>query len=160
MEISPFEQVPTYKCQYCSKRTNILEKMDTHLKIEHANKNTTNPETGTGTTSAGSSDIVSGFKKLTRDQVVDMLTLNLTSTNSEGVAQFICYYCEDVVGSIHDLKTHFTNEHMDKIQAVADPNSFKVKRITESKKTILNASKMAGLVNLIPKVMVEDCEKK
>ena len=24
----------------------------------------------------------------------------------------------------------------------------------------LNASKMAGLVNLIPKVMVEDCEKK
>lgn len=82
-----------------------------------------------------------------------MFTLNLTSTNSEGVAQFICYYCEDMVGSIHDLKTHFTNEHEEKIQAVADPNSFKVKRVTDS-------SKMAGLVNLIPIVVVEDCEKK
>ena len=139
MEISPFEQVPTYKCQYCSKRTNILEKMETHLKIEHANRNTTsnNPESGNGSE-------VAGYKKLTRDQVVDMLTLNLTATNSEGVAQFICYYCEDVVGSIHDLKTHFTNEHFTENKnnqaattgSGSDANAFKVKRVTESKKTI------------------------
>ena len=139
MEISPFEQVPTYKCQYCSKRTNILEKMETHLKIEHANKNTTsnNPESGNGSE-------IAGYKKLTRDQVVDMLTLNLTATNSEGVAQFICYYCEDVVGSIHDLKTHFTNEHFTENKnnqaatsgSGSDANAFKVKRVTESKKTI------------------------
>ena len=118
MEISPFEQVPTYKCQYCSKRTNILERVEIHMKIEHPNKS---PD-----------DI--GYKTLTRDQVVDLLTLNLTSKTSEG-AQFICYFCEDVVGNIYELKTHFANEHNQ--GAITDnDNAFKVKRVIDSKKTI------------------------
>ena len=116
MEISPFEQVSTYKCQYCSKRSNILEKLEIHLKVDHSNKNSEEQ----------------GYKILTRDQVVDLLTLNLTSTTGEG-AQFICYYCEDVVGTIHELKTHFTNEHTENQN---DVNAFKVKRVTDAKKNI------------------------
>ena len=111
MEISPFERVPTYKCQYCSKRSNILEKMDTHLKVDHANIKV--------------SEESLGYKVLTRDQVVDMLTLNLASRTGD----FICYFCDDVVGSIHDVKAHFLTEH--------DKNdSFKVKRAQDGKKPI------------------------
>ena len=111
MEISPFERVPTYKCQYCSKRSNILEKMDTHLKVDHANIKL--------------SEENQGYKILTRDQVVDMLTLNLASRTGD----FICYFCDDVVGSINEVKTHFEAEH--------DKNdTFKVKRAQDGKKPI------------------------
>ena len=111
MEISPFERVPTYKCQYCSKRSNILEKMDTHLKVDHANIKL--------------SEENQGYKILTRDQVVDMLTLNLASRTGD----FICYFCDDVVGGINDIKTHFEAEH--------DKNdTFKVKRAQDGKKPI------------------------
>ena len=89
MEISPFEAVPTYKCGFCSKRTNSLEKIETHLKVEH-----------------GKDLQESNYKILTRDQVVDMLTLNLASTASEGC--YLCYYCDyDVIGSIYDIQSHF-----------------------------------------------------
>ena len=90
MEISPFERVPTYKCQYCSKRSNILEKLETHLKVDHPNA-AQDP----------------GYKIMTRDQVVDMLTLNLASNAGD----FICYFCDEVVGTIHDVKAHALAEH-------------------------------------------------
>ena len=35
-EISPFERVPTYKCQYCPKRTQSLERIERHLAAEHS----------------------------------------------------------------------------------------------------------------------------
>ena len=34
LEISPFERNLTYKCQSCSKRTNCLEKMETHIFVQ------------------------------------------------------------------------------------------------------------------------------
>ena len=114
LEISPFERNLTYKCSSCSKRTNCLEKMETHIKIEHPNRiivlDSDNP---------GSKPDNAGYKTMTRDQVIDMITLNANSSNKGG---FICYFCEDVVGNIEDIKNHFTVEH-DASEA------FKVKRV-------------------------------
>ena len=109
MEISPFENKLTYKCQSCSKRTNDLDKIETHLKLEHPTRVLDN----------------AGYKIMTRDQIIDMLTMNLTSTNEGG---FICYFCEDVVGNIHEIKNHFAAEHGSEI--------FKVKRVQDGKKPI------------------------
>ncbi len=101
-EISPFEHVPTFKCQYCSKRSQNQERIERHLKSEHPNQTAL-------------------YKTMTRDQVVDLLTLVLVSPNSEN--DFICFYCDDVVGSIFDIKAHFGGEH--------DQEVFKVKRVAE-----------------------------
>ena len=109
MEISPFESHLTYKCQYCSKRTNDLEKIDTHLKIDHPNK------------VVNTSEDQMGYKIMSRDQVVDMLTHNLAAMAN--IAAFICYFCEDVIGRIEDLKGHFNAEHTDEI--------FRVKRVQD-----------------------------
>ena len=90
-----------------------LEKMETHMKLEHPNRviilDSDNP---------GSKDNA-GYKTMTRDQVIDMITLNANLSNKGG---FICYFCEDVVGNIEDIKNHFTVEH-DASEA------FKVKRV-------------------------------
>ena len=109
-EVSLFESQLTYKCQWCSKRTNDLDKMETHLKIDHPNRTI--------------ADDNAGYKTMTRDQVIDMITLNLTSTIEGG---FICYFCEDVVGTIADIKNHFAVEHVTEI-------NIKVKRVQDGKK--------------------------
>lgn len=108
MEISPFEAVPTYKCQYCSKRSNTLERIERHLKAEHTSR----------------SEDELGYKVLTRDQVVDILTLTLVTNNSNCNSDFICFYCEDVVGTIYDLKSHFAAEHK-------ATDTFRVKRVQD-----------------------------
>lgn len=113
MEISPFESVITYKCQLCSKRSNCFEKLETHLKVEHGKATIEQHH----------------YKTMTRDQVVDMLTLNLSSNANENFG-FICYHCDDVIGTIHDIKNHFNAEHPDSI--------FKVKRAQELSKKPIN----------------------
>ena len=127
-EISPFERVPTYKCQYCPKRTQSLERIERHLTAEHSKDK------------AGSED-ESGYRVLTRDQVVDILTLQRQKRQSSsslasklatlgGAFQtdYVCFYCDDVGGSIYEVKSHFKEEH--------DPTNdkFKVKRSQAGKK--------------------------
>jgi hypothetical protein len=132
LEISPFERNLTYKCSSCSKRTNCLEKMETHIKLEHPNRiivlDSDNP---------GSKPDNAGYKTMTRDQVIDMITLNANSSNKGG---FICYFCEDVVGNIEDIKNHFTVEH-DASEA------FKVKRV---KVIFVNVYPKAQLISKCP----------
>lgn len=111
MEISPFESKLTYKCQLCSKRTNYLDKCQAHLKSEH---NTTEPN----------------YKTLSRDQVVDMLTLNFSQNGKENLG-FICYFCEDVIGTIYDIKSHFEAEH-------GHDANFKVKKVQDACKKPVN----------------------
>ena len=128
-EISPFERVPTYKCQYCPKRTQSLERIERHLAAEHSKEG------------KGLSEDESGYRVLTRDQVVDILTLQRQKRQSSsslasklatlgGAFQtdYVCFYCDDVGGSIYEVKSHFKEEH--------DPTNdkFKVKRSQAGKK--------------------------
>ncbi len=57
-EISPFEHVLTYKCQFCSKRSQYPEKIERHLKEEHSARSVEDENI-----------FGAGFKTLTRDQV-------------------------------------------------------------------------------------------
>ena len=97
---------------------------DTHLKAEH---------------SCGESE----YRVLSRDQVVDMLTLQKTaavpssSSSQPGLqgsfqTDYVCFYCDDVVGSIYEVKAHFGDEH--------DPanDKFKVKRSQAGGKKVRN----------------------
>ena len=133
-EISPFERVPTYKCQYCPKRTQSLERIERHLAAEHSKDK------------AGSEGEESGYRVLTRDQVVDILTLQRQKRQSSSSSlatklatlggafqtDYVCFYCDDVGGSIYEVKSHFKEEH--------DPTNdkFKVKRSQAGKKVTLS----------------------
>lgn len=57
---------------------------------------------------------------LTRDQVVDMLTINPSNQ-----ANYVCFYCDDVAGSIHELKDHFDVQHVDDTFKVKSSLGFK-----------------------------------
>ena len=92
-----------------------LEKMETHMKLEHPNRIIVLDSENPGMSKPDNA----GYKTMTRDQVIDMITLNANSSNKGG---FICYFCEDVVGNIEDIKNHFMVEH-DASEA------FKVKRV-------------------------------
>ena len=49
-----------------------------------------------------------GYKQLSRDQVVDLMTAAASASG----ADFKCFYCEDgVVGDIRELKAHFDAAH-------------------------------------------------
>lgn len=89
-EISPFENVPTYKCTFCSKRSQDLKKIEQHLRTEHSTRS------GSSENETGENNFESGYKTLTRDQVVDLLTMSATSSHDEHSTEskFICYYCE------------------------------------------------------------------
>ena len=69
-----------------------------------------------------------------------MLTTTSTSTTCEdsNVASFICYYCDDVIGTIFDIKHHFSAEHTEAAAASeAEIDSlFKVKRVQDGKKPV------------------------
>ena len=122
--------MPTYKCQYCPKRTQSLERIERHLTAEHSKDK------------AGSEDGESGYRVLTRDQVVDILTLQRQKRQSSSSSlasklatlggafqtDYVCFYCDDVGGSIYEVKSHFKEEH--------DPTNdkFKVKRSQAGKK--------------------------
>jgi hypothetical protein len=92
MERSPFEATPTYKCTYCPKRSQSVERIERHVAQDHPDK---------------SEDGSVVYKHITRDHVVDLLTLNQGST----AADYKCFYCEDIIGSIEDLKSHFDDSH-------------------------------------------------
>ena len=77
-EISPFENTKTFKCQFCSKRSQYQEKIERHLAEDHPNRDQNEP----------------GFKVLTRDQVVDLVTNSSSSRDGQLTNQFACYYCE------------------------------------------------------------------
>jgi len=77
-EISPFEAVLTYKCQFCTKRSQDVKRIEDHLREEHP----------------GRDQAESGFKILSRDQVVDSLTKFVAGRNGDQNNQFACYYCE------------------------------------------------------------------
>jgi hypothetical protein len=86
-EISPFENVPTYKCTLCSKRSQDLTKIEEHLRVEHS--------TWSSSVKTGENQFESGYKTLTRDQVVDLLTMSTASSHEHSTeSKFICYYCE------------------------------------------------------------------
>ena len=134
-EISHFEQTPTYRCQYCPKRTQNLERIERHLKSEHPERslpssglNQEHEDTKEKTTNP--TEHYPGYRILSRDQVVDMLTLRtpapasfsdtasqLSSAspfyNASLQSDYICFYCDDVVGTIYELKAHFVAEHED-----------------------------------------------
>ena len=126
-EISYFEQALTYLCQYCPRRTQNLQRIERHLKSEHSAR-----------TVSGEDNL--GYKILTRDQVVDMLTLHRTSSSTSSLSNFemsgsfqndyICFYCDDVMGTIYEMKNHFETEH--------DPSNdkFKVKKLQAGKKLV------------------------
>ncbi len=96
MEISPFEVALTYKCLSCPKRSQNLDKLRRHVESEHPEKGSLLPDDN------------SSYKVMTRDQVVDMLTLKQERACGSDLQ---CFYCDDVVGGIHDLKAHFTASH-------------------------------------------------
>lgn len=77
-EISPFENAQTFKCQFCSKRSQYQEKIERHLLEDHPNRDKNEP----------------GFKVMTRDQVVDLVTNSSSSRDGQQTNQFACYYCE------------------------------------------------------------------
>ena len=135
-ESSNFEQSPTYKCQFCPKRTQSFERIERHLKSEHSERSL--------------NDSQLGYRILSRDQVVDMLTLRLPTQSSSSdssqttessqihsylEADYICYYCDDVVGTIYELKAHFMTEHDDN----STHDRFKVKKLQmDSNKKVVN----------------------
>ena len=98
IEVSPFETKPTYKCQSCPKRSQNMERIQRHINEEHLGKSEDD------------------FKTMTRDQIVDMLTLMKSNFSC---LDYKCFYCDDVIGSIHSLKEHFELAHQG--------DSFKVK---------------------------------
>lgn len=91
MEISPFERIPTFKCAFCPKYSQIREKLERHVRCEHADKDSSPSD---------------GVKTLTRDQVVDMLTAKVGSTSD-----YKCFFCDDVIGPIYEIRDHFNTEH-------------------------------------------------
>ena len=89
-EISPFENVPTYKCALCSKRSQDVKKIEQHLRVEHSTWSGSSMEN-----EAGKNHFESGYKTLTRDQVVDLLTMSMASSHEHTTeSKFICFYCE------------------------------------------------------------------
>ena len=97
-EASPFETVPTFKCNFCPKRSQNRERIQRHLASEHPDK-ADQPEEIT-------------VKVLTRDQVVDFLTLNLAPTSTSSCSLYKCFYCDvDFVGSILEVQGHFDSAH-------------------------------------------------
>ena len=98
-----------------------MERIERHLKGEHSSNE-------------------SEYRVLSRDQVVDMLTLQKTASASAtagsqgsvmpGIFQtdYVCFYCDDVSGSIYEVKAHFKEEHD------AANDKFKVKRMQAGKK--------------------------
>ena len=158
-ETSLFEQTPTYKCQYCPKRTQNLERIERHLKAEHSERavllrSGNIEENDQNKDSQSLKDQVNpiGYKILSRDQVVDMLTLRApapsssldpsSQTFSDDVpvhlnlqSDYICFYCDDVVGTIYELKSHFTAEHGDN----STHDRLKVKKlIIDGNKKVVN----------------------
>ena len=156
-ETSLFEQTPTYKCQYCPKRTQNLERIERHLKAEHSERavllrSGNIEENDQNKDSQPLKDQINplGYKLLSRDQVVDMLTLRVPVPSLDPSSQtfsddapvhsnlqsdYICFYCDDVVGTIYELKSHFTAEHGDN----STHDRLKVKkRIIDGNKKVVN----------------------
>ena len=77
-EISPFENVLTYKCNSCTKRSQDVKRIETHLREGHPGRN----------------QAESGYKILSRDQVVDSLTKFVAGRDGDQNNQFACFYCE------------------------------------------------------------------
>ena len=103
MEISPFEHNQTYKCNSCPKRSQNLERIQRHLTETPAHV---------------------GFKTLSRDQVVDMITLRPAVTPAEGrKSVFQCFFCDDLLGDIRLLSAHFEADHRGQVFKVKSGES-------------------------------------
>jgi len=90
-ENSPFENIKTFMCTYCPKRSQCLEKIQRHLQTAHPKE-------------------AVEYRELTRDQVVAIITRDQTNYGS-GNLEYKCFYCE-YVGDIMVLQKHSHASHL------------------------------------------------
>ena len=84
VEISPFENVKSFMCGHCPKRSQNLERIKRHHTECHAEKSLE-------------------FQELTRDQVVTIITSDQYAATGDN--QYKCFYCQEI-GTILELQEH------------------------------------------------------
>jgi hypothetical protein len=102
---SPFEGHMTFMCGQCPKRSQQLERIRQHGLAEHG---------------------AEGWRELSRDQVVGVITSDQYQDLSGGSADYKCFYCQ-VTGDVKKLEVHSGMAHAEQVLRVV---RFQAQRVT------------------------------